>query len=98
MSQAPGSNPAVAGDIASKANTALIASIVGLCCCPLIQIYSLITVSAAQKLIQQYNVGHEHSQKLTIAKVIAIVNLILAALGFLIELGILALGGFTQPG
>lgn len=45
---APGSNPAVAGEIKSKATTALIASIVGFVCCPLIQIWVLMSVSSAQ--------------------------------------------------
>lgn len=95
---APGSNPAVAGEIKSKATTALIASIVGFVCCPLIQIWVLMSVSSAQGMIRQYNVGHENSTTLTIAKVIAIVNLVLAGISVLMQIGILALGGFTQPG
>src|SRR5262245_20426877 len=98
MSQAPGSNPAVANEIKSKATTALIAAIVGFICCPLIQIYALMTVSSGQNMIRQYNVGHEHQTVLTIAKVIAIVNLVLAGISVLIQIGLLAIGGFTQPG
>jgi len=93
-----GGNAAVAGEIKSKATTALIAAIVGFVCCPLIQIYSLMTVNSAQNMIRQYNVGHENQTTLTIAKVVAIVNLVLAAISVLIQIGILALGGFTQPG
>jgi Mn2+/Fe2+ NRAMP family transporter len=92
-------NPAAAAAIGSKATTALICSI--LCyflCCPILSIVGLIFASQAQNMIQQSGVGQEHAGKATIAKVLSIVHLSLTAISVLVQIGMLAIGGFTQAG
>jgi len=99
MSQIPGPNPAMASAIGSKATTALICSIAcWFLCCPLLSIAGLVFAMQAEKMIQQNNVGQEHAGKASIAKIVSIVHLALSALGALIQIGMLAIGGFTQPG
>ena len=89
---APPSNPALEQEIQKKATTAIIAAIVGFACCALVQIYTLMVSNDVLKQIEQTGAGQQHKTLATVAKVIAIVNLVLVALAILLQIVFMVIG------
>ncbi len=89
---APSSNPTADQEIQKKATNAIIAAIVGIFCCPLVQIYTLMVSNDALKQIQQTGAGQQHKTLATAAKIIAIVHLVLIGVGILLQIVVMALG------
>jgi hypothetical protein len=82
-------------EIQTKATHALIAAIIGFMCCFFVDIYAIIVANQALALINQTGAGQQHRTMATIAKIVAIVHLCLAALaiGFYILMIIVAVAG-----
>ena len=88
----PGMNSAADQEIQKKATNAIIAAIVGIFCCPLVQIYTIMTANEALARIQATGAGQQHQTLATIAKVVGIVHLALVGVGLLIQILVIALG------
>ncbi len=94
-----GGNAALDQEIQKKATNAIIAAIVGWICCPLVQIYTIMTANDALNQIKSTGAGQQHQQLATIAKIVAIVNLCLYGVGFVIWLlMVVVIGGAAAVG
>jgi ABC-type Fe3+ transport system permease subunit len=87
-----GMNPAVEGEISSKATTSLITGILSLFCCQLLGIWAIISANQAQALINQTGVGQQHASKAQIGKILGIIGLVLMVLGIILQVLSIALG------
>ena len=91
MATVPSSNP-VEQEIQTKATHAIIAAIVGFLCCPLIDIYAIIAANQALSMIKQTGAGQHHSTLATVAKIIAIIHLVLTALVLVFYVVLIVIG------
>ena len=88
----PASNPALDQEIQKKATTALIAAIVGIVCCPLVQIYTIMAAKDALAQIKQTGAGQQHQSLANIAKIIGMVHLGLVAAGLVLYIILIIIG------
>jgi len=79
-------------EIQSKATHAIIAAVVGFFCCFLVDIYAIIVANQALGMIKQTGAGQQHQTLATVAKIIAIIHLCLAALGIVLWFVMMVLG------
>jgi multisubunit Na+/H+ antiporter MnhB subunit len=86
------SNPGLEQEIQKKATNAIIAAVVGIVCCPLVQIYTIMTANDALGQIKNTGAGQQHQTLATIAKVIGIVHLALVGVGIVIQIIVIAIG------
>lgn len=77
----PGMNPAVEGEISSKATTALVTGILSLVCCQPLGIIAIISGNKALALIEQTGAGKDHASKASIGKICGIIGVVLMCLG-----------------
>jgi hypothetical protein len=89
----PGANPAAEQEIQKKATHAIIAAVVGFFCCFLVDIYAIILANQTTEMIQRTGVGQQHQTLATVAKVIAIIHLCLAALAIIFQVVMVVIGG-----
>lgn len=84
----PGFNPAtahIASEISSQATASLVVGIISFFICGLLLgPFAIYRGSKALRLIQQYNIGHEHSGKANAGKIIGIISTSLNAIVILI--------------
>lgn len=94
-----GMNPAEQ-EIQNKATHAIIAAVIGFLCCFLVDIYAIMVANQALAMINQTGAGQQHKTLATVAKIIAIIHLALAALGILLWIVMMVLGvaaGVANP-
>ncbi len=89
----PGSSPAADQEIQKKATNAIIAAVIGIACCPLAQIYTIMAANEALSRIKATGAGQQHQQLATIAKIIGIVHLALVGVGLLLYIVVIVIVG-----